>query len=66
MHKRNKKFCRNLQKIWLSSGLLIAALAMGLGHTNIVEAASDQKTITIIDRKSGTTTEIDSSDKLFL
>lgn len=56
MHKR---------KIWLSSGLLIAALAMSLGHANTVEAASDQKTITIVDKKSGTTVEIDSSDKLF-
>lgn len=56
MHKR---------KIWLSSGLLIAALAMSLGHVNTVNAASDQKTITIVDKKSGTTVEIDSSDKLF-
>lgn len=56
MHKR---------KIWLSSGLLIAALAMSLGHTNTIKAASDQKTITIVDKKSGTTVEIDSSDKLF-
>ena len=45
MHKR---------KIWLSSGLLIAALAMSLGHANTVKAASDQKTITIVDKKSGT------------